>query len=207
MFNSLTGIVTGKFPQKLLIETNGIEWDVTVPETSLEKIPPVGSKARVFVWMQHNENAVSLFGFSSEDERALFFDLLKVDGIGPKGATKIMGSVSFSALAQMLDRGDVDALKKVPGVGPKTAGKIILSLKGKLSLASLASTNSETLGVSASYSDVVNALVDMGYDRSRAEEVVYRISAALKSDEQFASLDQSGKEDFIFRKSIVELAR
>ena len=136
MFNSLTGVVTGKFPQKLFIETNGIEWDVTVPDTSLEKIPSVGIKGRVFVWMQHTENLMSLFGFATENERALFFDLLKVDGIGPKGAVKIMSNISVEALAEILDSGDVDALKKVPGVGPKTAGKIILSLKGKLSFVS-----------------------------------------------------------------------
>lgn len=206
MFNSLTGVVTGKFPQKLFIETNGIEWDVTVPDTSLEKIPSVGIKGRVFVWMQHTENLMSLFGFATENERALFFDLLKVDGIGPKGAVKIMSNISVAALAEILDSGDVDALKKVPGVGPKTAGKIILSLKGKLSFVSNEKISS-AVRKNNSYADVIDALVSMGYDRAKAEDAVSKISSELQSDEKFSLLSQNAKEDSVFKKSILELAR
>ncbi|MDO5774567.1 MAG: Holliday junction branch migration protein RuvA [Spirochaetales bacterium] len=206
MFNSLTGVVTGKFPQKLFIETNGIEWDVTIPDTSLEKIPSVGSKGRVFVWMQHTENLMSLFGFATENERALFFDLLKVDGIGPKGAVKIMSNISVAALAEILDSGDVDALKKVPGVGPKTAGKIILSLKGKLSFASNENMSSAVRKNNV-YADVIDALVSMGYDRAKAEDAVSKISSVLQSDEKFSLLSQNAKEDSVFKKSILELAR
>lgn len=206
MFNSLTGVVTGKFPQKLFIETNGIEWDVTVPDTSLEKIPSVGIKGRVFVWMQHTENLMSLFGFATENERALFFDLLKVDGIGPKGAVKIMSNISVAALAEILDSGDVDALKKVPGVGPKTAGKIILSLKGKLSFVSNEKISSAVRKNNA-YADVIDALVNMGYDRAKAEDAVSKISSELHSDEKFSLLSQNAKEDSVFKKSILELAR
>lgn len=206
MFNSLTGVVTGKFPQKLFIETNGIEWDVTVPDTSLEKIPSVGIKGRVFVWMQHTENLMSLFGFATENERALFFDLLKVDGIGPKGAVKIMSNISVAALAEILDSGDVDALKKVPGVGPKTAGKIILSLKGKLSFVSNEKISSAVRKNNA-YADVIDALVSMGYDSAKAEDAVSKISSELQSDEKFSLLSQNAKEDSVFKKSILELAR
>lgn len=206
MFNSLTGVVTGKFPQKLFIETNGIEWDVTVPDTSLEKIPSVGIKGRVFVWMQHTENLMSLFGFATENERSLFFDLLKVDGIGPKGAVKIMSNISVAALAEILDSGDVDALKKVPGVGPKTAGKIILSLKGKLSFVSNEKISSAVRKNNA-YADVIDALVSMGHDRAKAEDAVSKISSELQSDEKFSLLSQNAKEDSVFKKSILELAR
>lgn len=206
MFNSLTGVVTGKFPQKLFIETNGIEWDVTVPDTSLEKIPSVGIKGRVFVWMQHTENLMSLFGFATENERALFFDLLKVDGIGPKGAVKIMSNISVAALAEILDSGDVEALKKVPGVGPKTAGKIILSLKGKLSFVSNEKISSAVRKNNA-YADVIDALVSMSYDRAKAEDAVSKISSELQSDEKFSLLSQNAKEDSVFKKSILELAR
>ena len=89
MFNSLSGIITGKFPQKLFIDTHGIEWDVTVPDSALDKLPDIGSEGRVFVWMQHTDNLMNLYGFASDRDRSLFFDLLKVDGIGPKGAVKI----------------------------------------------------------------------------------------------------------------------
>ena len=156
--------------------------------------------------MQHTENLMSLFGFATENERALFFDLLKVDGIGPKGAVKIMSNISVAALAEILDSGDVDALKKVPGVGPKTAGKIILSLKGKLSFASNENMSGAVIKNNA-YADVIDALVSMGYDRAKAEDAVSKISSEFQSDEKFSLLSQNAKEDSVFKKSILELAR
>ena len=73
MFNSLTGIITGKYPLRLTLETNGIEWDLTVPDSALDKLPAVGQTGRVFTWLQHTDMAMVLFGFASEDDRSLFF--------------------------------------------------------------------------------------------------------------------------------------
>ncbi len=134
MFNSLTGIITGKFPKQVFIDTNGVEWDLCVPDSNLDMLPPVGNEARIFTWLQHTDQLMSLYGFASVDERSLFLDLLKVDGVGPKGAVKIMSSVSSSRLTDILEKGDLEMLEKIPGVGKKTAGKMILTLKGKLKL-------------------------------------------------------------------------
>ncbi|WP_039924986.1 Holliday junction branch migration protein RuvA, partial [Treponema sp. JC4] len=134
MFNSITGIITGKFPKQLFLDNNGIEWDICVPDSNLELLPPVGNEAKVFTWLQHTENLMSLYGFASADERSVFLDLLKVDGVGPKGAVKIMSSVSSGRLNDVLERGDVEMLEKIPGVGKKTAAKMMLALKGKLKL-------------------------------------------------------------------------
>ena len=131
MYNSLTGIITGKFPKQLLLDTHGIEWDLCVPDSNLELFPPVGSEAKVYTWLQHTDVLMTLFGFATADERTLFLDLLKVDGVGPKGAVKIMSSASSSRLLEVLERGDVEMLEKIPGVGKKTAGKMMLQLKGK----------------------------------------------------------------------------
>ena len=179
MFNSLTGVVTGKFPQKLFIETNGIEWDVTVPDTSLEKIPSVGSKGRVFVWMQHTENLMSLFGFATENERALFFDLLKVDGIGPKGAVGILSALSANDLRLAVLADDDKAIAKAPGIGPKTAKKLILELKDKFHLedaleeiaapVKMVSHGSE---VNDAAMEAVQALTALGYSNSDALKAV-----------------------------------
>jgi len=88
MFNSLNGTVTGKFPQKIFLDTNGIEWEIIVPDTALDKFPHVGEKAKAYVWLQHTDSAMTLFGFATKEDRDLFFDLNKVDGIGPKSAVK-----------------------------------------------------------------------------------------------------------------------
>lgn len=205
MFNSLTGIVTGKGAQKLFLETNGIEWDITVPESSLEALPPVGEKAKVYVWLQHTDVLMTLFGFASNNDRELFFALLKVDGIGPKGAVKIMANITTTELEHILDSGDIERLQKVPGVGKKTAAKMLLQLKGKLSLDESASSfgNKESLP----FSDVIAALVDMGYERKNAESAVEKIVRESQKSGTFENMNPSEKEDFIFRSAIMEMAK
>lgn len=205
MFNSLTGTITGKFPQKLFLENNGIEWDICVPDSSLDKLPSVGQTGKVYTWLQHTDVLMNLYGFSSENERTLFFDLLKVDGIGPKAALKIMSNITSNGLAQILDSGDLDALQKVPGVGKKTAAKMLLQLKGKLSLSDAVDIVPRKIAVP--YADVVEALASMGYDRRNCEEAVSKVVSELEKSSDFESKPKSEKEDAIFRKCLVEMAR
>ena len=205
MFNSLNGIITGKYPQRLTLETNGIEWDLTVPDSALDKIPAVGQTGRVYTWLQHSDVAMVLFGFASEADRALFFDLIKVDGIGPKGALKIMSNIASPDLARILDSGDLDSLQKVPGVGKKTAAKMLLQLKGKLTLQDepLSAGGAKTVP----YADVVSALVNMGYDRKIAEQAVQAVAKKVSQDPSFEKQAQAQKEDLVFRQSLMELAQ
>ena len=205
MFNSLTGTITGKFPQKVLLENNGIEWDITVPDSALERLPPVGQEGRIFTWLQHTDVSMTLFGFASESDRTLFFDLLKVDGIGPKGALKILSNTSTSQLIDILDKGDLGILEKVPGVGKKTAAKMMLQLKGKLTISD--DTAPAPRAKTQAFADVVTALVSMGYERRMSEEKVADIARELSETKEFTSLSESAKEDAIFRRAVVELAQ
>lgn len=202
MFNSITGTITGKFPRQLFLENNGIEWDLVVPDSNLELLPAVGEKTKVYTWIQHTENAMALFGFASAEERSLFFDLLKVDGVGPKGAVKIMSSATSGELKQTLESGDVALLEKIPGIGKKTAGKMMLALKGKLTLQQDSQTI--TIAKQTEFADVVNSLVSMGYDRRQVEQKIAEISA--KEEMLLSGKSQKEKEDIVFRKAIVELA-
>ena len=204
MFNSIKGVITAKFPKQLFLEANGIEWDICVPDSNLDKIPHVGEEARVFTWLNHTDKVMDLYGFSSAEERDLFFDLLKVDGVGPKGAVKIMSSVSSGRLSDVLDRGDLDMLEKIPGVGKKTAGKMMLALKGKLKM-----HQNETVvrvATPAPYADLITSLQTMGYDKRQVEGVVARLADEMNKDSGFASKSQKDREDILFRKVIVELA-
>ena len=204
MFNSISGIITGKFPKQLFIENNGIEWDICVPDSNLDMFGTVGSEARVFTWLSHTDVSMALYGFASAEERTLFFDLLKVDGIGAKGAVKIMSSVSSGRLTEVLENGDLEMLEKIPGVGKKTAGKMLLALKGKLSLSS--TVRVVDLGKNAEFSDVIASLSSMGYDKKLVEQKVLQLVEVLKGDKDFASKSQKEKEDILFRRAIVELA-
>lgn len=204
MFNSITGVITGKFPKQIFLENNGIEFDICIPDSNIEMLPPIGSETKIYTWLQHTEQIMSLYGFASDEERSLFFSLLKVDGIGPKGAIKIMSSVSSGRLMDVLESGDLEMLEKIPGVGKKTAGKMMLALKGKLKF----SENETVIRIlSASpYSDVVNSLVSMGYDKKQVEQKISQLIEEFNSNSDFANKSQKEREDLLFRRAIVDLA-
>ena len=134
MFNSTTGIITYKFSQTLCIQNHGLEWELTVPLTTLDALPPAGEETKVYTWLYHREDSMKLFGFATVNERAVFLDLMKVEGVGAKAAVRILSSISASELAAVLDFEDMARLEKIPGVGKKTAQKMMLTLKGKLNL-------------------------------------------------------------------------
>ncbi|MBP5283574.1 MAG: Holliday junction branch migration protein RuvA [Treponema sp.] len=202
MFNSISGTITAKFPKQLFLENNGIEWDLCVPDSNLDMLGTVGSEAKVYTWLQHTDTSMALYGFANADERSVFLDLLKVEGVGPKGAVKIMSSVSSRELMNVLESGEVGLLEKIPGVGKKTAGKMMLTLKGKLTL-----QNDETtvkLPKASPYSDVIDSLVSMGYDRKLTEQKIAQLSAQFNAE--LNSKNQKEREEFLFRTAIVELA-
>lgn len=204
MFNSITGIITGKFPKQIFIQTNGIEWDICMPDSNLEMMGTVGSEGKVYTWLQHTDILMSLYGFASDEERSLFLDLLKVDGIGPKGAVKIMSSVSSGRLMEVLEKGDLEMLEKIPGVGKKTAGKMMLTLKGKLKISE--SVNVVRVPSSSPFVDLINSLTSMGYEKRQVEAKVAQLLEILSADKDFAGKSQKEQEEILFRRAIVELA-
>lgn len=205
MFNSITGTITAKFPKQIFIENNGLEWDICMPDSNLDMIGVVGSEAKVYTWLQHTDQLMCLYGFASDDERSVFLDLLKVDGVGPKGALKIMSSVSSGRLLQVLENEDLEMLEKIPGVGKKTAGKMMLTLKGKLKISESAG---EVVRVAAAspYADVVASLASMGYDKRTVEQKVAQMVEELSKEPGFSEKSQKEREDILFRKAIVSLA-
>ena len=205
MFNSITGIITGKFPKQVFIENNGIEWDICVPDSNLDMLGVVGSETKVYTWLHHTDQIMCLYGFASADERSIFLDLLKVDGVGPKGALKIMSSVSSGRLMEVLENGDLEMLEKIPGVGKKTAGKMMLTLKGKLKISESAGQVVRVTAVSP-YADVVNSLASMGYDKRTVEQKVAQLVEEMSKDEAFGNKSQKEREDLLFRRAIVSLA-
>lgn len=204
MINSLFGTVSGKMPGHLFLENNGIEWDILVSDKALDIIGPVGNTAKIFTYLQHTDQLMNLFGFPSVEDRNLFFDLLKVDGIGPKAALKILSNTTSQNLAAVIDSGDVGVLEKIPGIGKKTAGKMMLALKGKIKISE--SEGSKNSGFSNGFSDVINSLAAMGYDKKIVEQQVSLLLEELQSSPGFSEKSQKEKEDIIFRRAIVGLS-
>lgn len=204
MFNSLKGVITYKAHNTVFLDVNGTEWDLYVPASSLENLGEVGTEARIFTWLYLREDAAKMYGFSTEEERGIFMDLLKVEGVGAKGAVKILSNITIPRFISALDEGKVEVLEAVSGIGKKTAAKIMLTLKGKLTLDD--STKSVSNSEKSEFQDVINSLVDMGYDKRDVQGVVQKILGELIHNENFVGKPQTGKEEMIFRQALVDLA-
>ena len=194
MFNSLSGKISGKSLEALFLLTGGLEWEIAMPVSDLQELA-LNSESRVFTWLYHREDQMRLFGFIDERRRAAFLELLKVEGIGPKAALKILGGIRQDDLERALEEGDLARLEAVPGLGKKTAQKMLLSLKGKLVHAQGFS------GPASPYSELVEALVSMGYDRRAAAEALTKADSSIGAD-----LAAADREKLLFKEAIVYLS-
>jgi Holliday junction DNA helicase RuvA len=194
MFNSIKGIVSAKGIEAVYILSGDIEWEITMPVNDIQVLI-LNNECRVLTWLYHREDQMKLFGFLDDRRRNTFLELLKVEGIGPKGAIKIMGGISQDDLEHALENADLTRLEAVPGLGKKTAQKMLLSLKGKLVQAQELSTPSSP------YNDLVEALVGMGYDRRLAVEAVKKAESSVGTD-----LPAAEKEKLLFKEAILFLS-
>lgn len=195
MFNSISGLVTAKEAESIYLLSGNIEWEIAMPINDIQSLA-LNSEARILIWLYHREDQMKLFGFVNESRRATFLELLKVEGIGPKGAVKIMGGISQDDLERALENSDLARLEAVPGLGKKTAQKMLLSLKGKLIQAQ------DPLAASSPYNDLVEALANMGYDRRTAAEALAKAETAVGD----TSLPTAEREKLLFQEAIVYLS-
>ena len=195
MFNSIQGIVSAKTPDAVFLLSNNIEWEISMPINDIQGLP-LNKESRILTWLYHREDQMKLFGFLNERRRTTFLELLKVEGIGPKGAVKIMSGISQDDLEKALENADIARLEAVPGLGKKTAQKMLLSLKGKL-----VSSGSNNI-VSSPYNDLVEALVGMGYDRKQAIDALTSAQETVKE----SNLTAAEKEKLVFKEAIVYLS-
>jgi Holliday junction DNA helicase RuvA len=197
MINSISGRISGLEPGYLYLETGGIEWELAVPAGAA--FGQLGTETRAYTWLQHREDLMCLYGFPSPEDRALFLELIKVEGIGPKQAIKILSGLDAKELVEALEREDIARLESVPGIGRKTAQKMVLALQGRLPKAhgAAASPRARPLGKGA---DIVMALQDMGYDRRRAEALVSELVEGLDEAEI------AKREPALLREAIIGLS-
>ena len=193
MFNSFTGTVTILTDSLCTVEVGGVEYALSISSSAARAFKS-GTVQRVIAHLHHKEDQMKLYGFINTEERELFLQLLKVSGVGPSLAMKILSGLDAVNLKSAIDQGDVNSLSLIPGLGKKTAQKIILALQG--SIVSAGNTASGPFG------DVVDALVEMGFDKASARETVNSIARELPAD-----LTAAQKEEKILRESIVILSR
>ncbi len=199
MLNSITGTATGMSADAGVVSTLGLEGRLLPTARSLGEIPEEGETVEIFAYLHHREDQLGLYGFSSGAGRGVFLDLIKVSGIGPRQALKILSGMGTEEFVECLEAGDTDRLARIPGLGKKTAGKIVLALKGKLSL--------DSAGASSGFAEIVEGLVAMGFDRSRAEDAVSRAAKGLVKPGEGERI-QTGpdEEKRIFKNAIILLS-
>lgn len=183
MFHSIKGTLTEKQENRMHILTGGIEWDIIISQNTCTSLPEKGNECRVYVYLYHREDKLQLFGFHTIQEKRLFLNLVKVEGIGPSLGIKILSGITPPKFIKALENQDVGLLSGIPGLGKKTAQKIILKLAGKLSL--------EEEG-SKVHTDIIKALTGMGFDTQHAREAVK--AAAAEIDEAMLTKDEYEKK-------------
>lgn len=132
MIAFLRGALAAKTAQGVVVDVGGVGYGVALSQASISRLPAVGEEVRILTYLQVSESGVALYGFLSEEEKALFERLISVSGVGPKVALAALSTFSAGALADAIASQDVALVQKIPGVGKKTAQRIILELKGSL---------------------------------------------------------------------------
>lgn len=166
MIGRLHGTLLEKTPPLVLIDCNGVGYECEVPMSTFYNLPAIGEKVVMLTHFVVREDAQLLYGFGTNQERATFRQLLKVNGIGAKSALSILSGLSIDELVQAVALQETTMLTRVPGVGKKTAERLLLELKDKFTIDGVAAMNS-TQPKSAS-SDVLNALLALGYNEREA---------------------------------------
>ena len=165
MIGRLSGTLLEKAPPHVLVDCNGVGYEVDVPMSTFYNLPHTGEKVVLFTHLTVREDAHLLFGFCSASERALFRQLIKITGVGARMALSILSGMTVAELSQAVTLQETGRLVKVPGVGKKTAERLLLELKGKLGadigmVAGVPRDDTQT--------DVLNALAALGYSDKEA---------------------------------------
>jgi Holliday junction DNA helicase RuvA len=165
MIGRLSGILLEKNPPHLLVDCNGVGYEVGVPMSTFYNLPAVGERIVLLTHLTVREDAHILFGFGSAEERNVFKELIKISGVGARTALSILSGMSVGDLAQAITLQEAGRLTRVPGIGKKTAERLLLELKGKLG-ADLGATAGIPHGNASA--DILNALLALGYSDKEA---------------------------------------
>ena len=181
MIAYLRGKLLAKTPNRAIVETGGIGYDVTITVPTFTELPQVGTEVSFHIHTYVREDVLALYGFSRPEEKDLFERLISVTGIGPKLAVTILSGMAADEMVGAIRGNDVAQLTKIPGIGKKTAERMVLELRDKLPpLGAEAVTEIPTL--TAVQEDVMSALINLGYQRGVAEKAVSTVARDGHSD-------------------------
>lgn len=172
MIAYLSGVLLEKHLQRLIVDVNGVGYDVLVPLSTMYVIGEPGSRAALRIYTHVREDALQLFGFATPLEQALFERLISVSGIGPKLALSVLSGIEPAELSRAIRSSDIARLTRIPGVGRKTAERLVVELKDRLPKADSVEPVAEADDVR---DDLLSALENLGYPRNSVEKTVDKV--------------------------------
>ena len=164
MIGRLSGTLVEKNPPQVMVDCNGVGYEVSVPMSTFYNLPALGDKLTLLIHFVVREDAQLLYGFASPSEREAFRQLIKISGVGPRTALSVLSGMSVGELAQAVTLQEAGRLVKVPGIGKKTAERLLLELKGKLG----ADIGLPSSLASDAQTDILQALLALGYSDKEA---------------------------------------
>lgn len=202
MIGYLRGIIDSIYDDRIILDVNGVGYNIFMPYAQIERLPGRDSEAKVYTFLNVREDAMHLYGFTTSDDLDFFKLLIQVNGIGPKGALSLLSFMGSDNIKLAILSSDAKAIAKAPGVGAKTAQRIILDLKDKVDLidtidSKIANREMEsTNGLSESMAEAVEALASLGYAKKDALKAVTE-----------CGLDENDSVENILKASLRSIAR
>ncbi|WP_107851073.1 Holliday junction branch migration protein RuvA [Oceanimonas marisflavi] len=190
MIGRLKGIIVEKQPPEILLDVNGVGYEVTLPMSCFYELPNVGQAATVLTHFVVREDAQLLFGFNTKTERALFRELIKTNGVGPKLALAILSGMTADQFIHNVEQGEITALVKLPGVGKKTAERLVVEMRDRLKgfggydLFNPAPESALAAGGDGARDEALAALQALGYKAAQAEQLMKKIAKPGMDAEQ-----------------------
>jgi Holliday junction DNA helicase RuvA len=177
MIGRLAGTLLEKNPPQILLDVQGVAYEIDVPMSTFYNLPDIGDRLTLFTHLVVREDAHLLFGFGSENERRAFRQLIRISGVGARIALAVLSGLSVAELAQAVSMQDSGRLTKIPGIGKKTAERLLLELKDKLG-----ADLTTAVGVyrpAPVAADVLNALLSLGYSDKEAARAVRELPEGI----------------------------
>jgi len=196
MIAHLRGKLLAKHPNRAIVETGGVGYDVTISIPTFSALPGAGGEVALHIHTHVREDMIALYGFLRPAEKTLFEKLITVSGIGPKLAITILSGMAADEMVNAIRGNDIARLTRIPGIGKKTAERMVLELRDKLTVEK-AGEIPATPSLSAVEQDVLSALMNLGYQQAAAEKTLAAVSRNGKT----------GPFDGLFREALAMLSK
>jgi len=190
MIAHLSGKLLSKQPNQVIVDVNGVGYEVHVPLSTFYEVGEIGSPVQLRIYTHVREDTIALFGFKSAKEKLMFEQVTSISGIGPKLGITILSGMPVDELVAAIRQSNLARLTSIPGIGKKTAERLVVELRDKLAKLGTVTTGEQTtaLSVSQPQEDVISALVNLGYAKPSAEKAVQAVLSTSKPAPTFEEL-------------------